>query len=535
MATVWLGREMIMTMTRDRQEKRKHWMPGFYFTRPCSLLITTGALLLLAGQAASQSRANEPKPSSQAPQASQQPQPPPTVSSPAAAEFVVPLSEADDRLNNLDRLLRRINGQLSEDGDLAETAERVKVASDSLSARAEQATASLRESPTIEKLRHMQADWRRQARTIEHQRGPVTQRLMELEKHISQLQTERELWRRARAQYQQAAGADVLVERVDDLLARIGQTLALAQKHRQDLLVVQNLLARQQLLASEVLDNIRDTEKKYSDSLLRADKRPLWQLFAGQAGPSYAEQARRSMSVWFSQAWESLKRGWSTLLWMGLILFVVSRVAIKLARKIAARQEGRTGHGDTSLFDRHPDRVALILAVWLLSWLPGVAPPFLGYFVETVLSIVFLLLIPPLFPAAFQPLIHLLAGIYVLARCWSFFATVPLLERLTSIFVLAAVVARAAQLMRPSRLKKFPGATLVPGFVIAAIWLALLLLAGALTANLCGYSALARLISVGVVRSVWQRSNSTCWRASPARCFRCCCAANGRSRSRRFV
>ena len=298
-------------------------------------------------------------------------------------------------------------------------------------------------------------------------------------------------------------GADVLVERVDDLLARIGQTLALAQKHRQDGLVVQNLLARQQLLASEVLDNIRDTEKKYSDSLLRADKRPLWQLFAGQAGPPYAERARSSMSAWFSQTWESLKEGWPSLLWMALILFVVSRVAVKLARKSAARQAGRIGHGDTSLFDQHPDRVALILAVCLLLWLPGVAPVFLGCFVETVLTVVFLLLIPPLFPAAFQPLMNLLTGVYLMSRFWSFFASVPLLERLTSIFVLAAVVATAAQLMRPSRLKKFPGATLVPGFVISAIWLALLLLVGALTANLFGYSALSRLLSVGVVRSVF--------------------------------
>ena len=291
-------------MPHDRQEERKYLQISFCLTRLCWLfLIVTAALFSAAGQAFSQNRAIESSVSSQASPTSQQPQNPPTVS-PPPPKFVVPLPEADEKLNNLDRLLRSIDLQLSEDQDLVESTEQAKIAGESLSTRAEQALASLRETPAIEELRDMEANWRQQTRTIESQRRPVTQRLVELEKHISQLQTEREQWQVARAQYQQAVGADVLVVRVDDLLARIEQTLALAQKHRQYGLMVQNLLARQQLLASEVLDTIRDTGKKYSDSLLRADKRPLWQLFAGQAAPSYAEQTRSSMSVWFSQAWE---------------------------------------------------------------------------------------------------------------------------------------------------------------------------------------------------------------------------------------
>jgi hypothetical protein len=86
------------------------------------------------------------------------------------------------------------------------------------------------------------------------------------------------------------------------------------------------------------------------------------------------------------------------------------------------------------------------------------------------------LLISPLFPTAFRPLLNLVTGAYVVARCWGSFASVPLLQRLTSIVVLAAVVVTATRLMRPSRLKRFPGTTLVPRFVIAAIWLAVLLL-----------------------------------------------------------
>jgi len=489
-------------MPHDRQEERKYLQISFCLTRLCWLfLIVTAALFSAAGQAFSQNRAIESSVSSQASPTSQQPQNPPTVS-PPPPKFVVPLPEADEKLNNLDRLLRSIDLQLSEDQDLVESTEQAKIAGESLSTRAEQALASLRETPAIEELRDMEANWRQQTRTIESQRGPVTQRLVELEKHISQLQTEREQWQVARAQYQQAVGADVLVVRVDDLLARIEQTLALAQKHRQYGLMVQNLLARQQLLASEVLDTIRDTGKKYSDSLLRADKRPLWQLFAGQAAPSYAEQTRSSMSVWFSQAWELLKGGWSSLLLMALTLLVLSRVAVKLARKNAARLTGRIGHGDTWLFDQYPDRVAILLSVGLLSWLPGAAPPFLGYLVETVLSVIFLLLIPPLFPAAFHPLLTLITSVYLVTRSWGFFASVPLLARVTSIFVLAAVAAIGAHLMRSSRLKRFPGATLVPGFVISAIWLALLLVMGALVANLYGYSALSRILGGGVIRSV---------------------------------
>src|SRR5262245_38907771 len=175
---------MVMTMPHDRQEKRRHLDTWLYLTWPRRLLlIATGTLLFLAPQLSSQSQTNQPGLSSPGPQAIQQPQTHPTDSSPPP-EFVVPLSEADETLNNLDSLLRRINARLSEGPDLAESAEQARLASQSLGSRAEQATRLVKESPTRDELLHMEADWRQQTRTIERQRGPVTQRLKELEKHI---------------------------------------------------------------------------------------------------------------------------------------------------------------------------------------------------------------------------------------------------------------------------------------------------------------------------------------------------------------
>jgi potassium efflux system protein len=493
-------------MRRDQQRMRNNGQAVPAFGRLCQLLLLTIATTLsLPDHTYSQSQARETgRPAQASPKASQQPQAPPATSPTPISELAVPLPEVAERLNNLDRLLRTINTRLSEDQELKEIAEESKISGRSLTERARQVEASLKEAPTIEELGDMEADWRQQNRKIELQREPVTRRLTELENYIGQLESERKLWELTRSQYQQVVGTEIIIERINSSLAQIRATLALAQKERQSSLIGQNLLAQQALLASDILDRIRHSEKVYNDSILRADGRPLWQMWStSQAGPSFGEQTRQAILKRLFENWELLKAGWLSLLLMALLFLVGSSLADRLARKMAGWHEGRSGHGDASLFYEHPKRVALVLATWSLSWLPSVAPAFLGDLVASLISIIFLLLVPPLFPTAFRPLLHLFTGAYALARFWSFFASVPLLERLTSLFALAAIIGAAAWLMRRSRLEKFPDGAHVPHLVIRGIWLALALLLGALVANLLGFFALSKLLSRGVIRSVF--------------------------------
>jgi potassium-dependent mechanosensitive channel len=468
-------------------------------------LLMAGTMLFLAGQAPSQSLAKQPRRSPQAPpQTSQQPQAPPATSPSPIPELAVPLPEVADRLNNSDRLLRTIRSRLSEDQGFKEIAEESEVTGRNLTERAAQLDASLKEAPTIEELGDMEAEWRQQNKKFQRQLEPLTRRLTELENYIGQLEGERKLWELTRSQYRQVVGTEIIVERIDSTLIEIRETLALAQKERRSSLVVQNLLARQALLASDVLDKIRNAQEMYNNSLLRADKRPLWQIWAVPlTGPSFVEQTRQAITKGLLQTWELLKGGWPSLLFMTLIFLLVSSLSERLGKKMSGIREGSSGHGDTSLLYR-PGRVSLIVAAWFLSWLlPLMAPPFLGHLLVSLTSIIFLLLVPPLFPAAFRPLLHLFTGAFALARLWSFFASVPLLERLTSLFALAAITATAAWLMRASRLGRFPDAGRVSRLVIRAIWLALALLLAALVANLLGLFALSKLLSRGVNRSVF--------------------------------
>jgi potassium efflux system protein len=494
-----------MIRLKPQNERRyRNASPHAWLCRP--FLLAAGAMFFLAGQAPSQNPARQPGRSPQAPpQTRQQPQAPLPATSPSPIpELAVPLPEVADRLNNLDRLVRTIRSQLSEDQGLKEIAEESQVTGRNLTERAAQVEASLKEAPTIEELGEMEAEWRQQNKKIQRQLEPLTRRLTELENYISQLEGEKKLWELARSQYRQVVGTEIIVERISGNLVRIGETLALAQKERQNSLVVQNLLARQALLASDALDKIHNAERMYNNSLLRADKRPLWQIWAVPlAGASFGQQTRQAITKGLSQTWELLKAGWPSLLLMALIFLLVSGLSERFGKKMASRQEARSGHGNTSLLYR-PGRVGLVVAAWFLSWLlPLMAPPFLGHLVASLTSIIFLLLVPPLFPAVFRPLLHLFTGAFTLARLWSFFASVPLLERLTSLFALAAITATAAWLMRASRLGKFPDAGRVSRLVIRAIWMALALLLAALVANLLGLFALSKLLSRGVIRSIF--------------------------------
>jgi hypothetical protein len=422
------------------------------------LLWVATVMLFLSSQALSQNRARKPRQLSPAPpQASQQPQAPPEAAPSPTLELAIPLPEVADRLNDLDRRLRSINVRLSENQGLKEITEEAEVVGRNLTERGALLEASLKEAPTIEELADAEKEWRQQSRKLERQLEPITKRLTELENYIGQLESEKKLLELTRSQYRQIVGTEIIVERIDSTLIAIRETLVLAQKERQSSLVVQNLLARQMLLASDILDRISDAERMYNNSLLRADRHPLWQIQAvPQAGPLFGEQTREAITKGILHTWELLKAGWPSLLLMALIFLTMGSLAERLGKKITGWQEGRSGHGDASLLYQH-GRVGLVAVAWLLSGLlPLMAPPFLGHFVASLTSIIFLLLVPPLFPAAFRPLLHLFTAGFVLARLWSLFASVPRLERPTSLFALAAIIAAGAWLMRPSRLEQFP-------------------------------------------------------------------------------
>ncbi len=473
--------------------------------RPSPLfLLAICTVLSLAGHIRSQSLPSQRSPSTQPSPRTNQPQTSSAPSSPPPPQVAVPLPEVADRLNKLDRLQRRINAQLFGDQDSEKIAEELKVANRNLAERADQVEVSLREAPTFDEVREMEADWQQQGRKLDRQLDPVTQRLTELENHIRQLESEKAVWELTRTQYQQQVGTEIVVQRIDNALTQIDNALALAQKRRQSSLVLQNLLSQQVLLISEVLEKIRAAESQYNNSLFQPDRRPLWQIWSTpQTGLSFGEQTRQAISNGLSHTWKLVKGGWLSLLLMPLIFLLVSSLALRLARKTVGWQEGRTGHGDASLFYSHPERVSLVLAIWFLSWLYPVAPTFLGHVVASLTFIIFLVLIPPLFPAVFRPFLYLFTAIYTLARLWSFFASVPLLERLTSLVALAAIIVTVLWLMRPSRLEKLPEIERLPGLVIRTTWMALALLFVALVANLSGYFALSKLLSRGVIRSAF--------------------------------
>src|SRR5262245_23282547 len=116
----------MMRLKPQNERRYRNASPHAWLCRP--FLLAAVAVLFLAGQGPSQSPARQPRRLPQAPQqTSQQPQTLPATSPSPIPELAVPLPEVADRLNNLDRLLRTISSQLSEDQGLKEIAEESEV------------------------------------------------------------------------------------------------------------------------------------------------------------------------------------------------------------------------------------------------------------------------------------------------------------------------------------------------------------------------------------------------------------------------
>lgn len=416
----------------------------------------------------------------------------------------MPLTEVADRLNSLELKLRSINGHLAGGQNLKANIDEIKVEGRTLIERAAQMDATLAEAPTLEDLKEIEANWNSENRSLDEKRKSVTQLLKQLEDDISQLESEQKLWDNTLKEYQQTVGADLVLERIAKNLTLIRNILTAAQEHRKSGLIYQNLIAEQSLIVSELLGNIAVAEEKYSDQIWQPDRRPLWKIWAApESNQSFRAPMRQAVSQELVHIWELIKKGSGSLLRVALIFLAVSLTIVALGRKLFRWQEGRSGHGDASMFYDHPVRASLIAATLIMYWLSFPAPAPLSKYVSSLVFCAFLLLLSPLFPAAFRPLLYLLTGVHALQTCWAIFASVPLLERLTSIFALAIFVAAAAWFMRPARLKKLPDTAKAPSYMITAIWVFLGLMLVALAANLLGYFALSKLLVRGLFQAAF--------------------------------
>lgn len=420
-----------------------------------------------------------------------------------AADNTVELSEVAERLNDVNRLLRGINDRLTSDDEINAIADTLSSAEEQLADKARATENSLAESLTLQEVSQVEAQWRTQQDQFERWIELVTRRAKELESNLQQLDQEQQLWEETFKQNQNSPGLEFLLTRITNALSDIRKTKALVQRHRQRILIIQNNLAPQELLFSDVLDKIELAKERLRRSLLTRDSPLLWQAWPGAAaGTSFLSLTKQSISQELSNLKNLIASKGSALILLLLFYLGAAGLAYVLSKKVSLWREGKQGVGDSAAFHHSPMTIAMVAATLCSFWLPALAPVVLSGLVYTLLFLSLIVFLAPLLPRLFRPLLYVAGLGHVLYRIRGGFQSAPVVERTISTIALAFVIGAALWLLRPARWRRVVPLSRSVRACLWAIWGFVVLLAVTLLANVFGYVALSRVIGRGAISSL---------------------------------
>ena len=230
-----------------------------------------------------------------------------------------------------------------------------------------------------------------------------------------------------------------------------------------------------------------------------AERVPLWQVMTEWQRMGLA--ASEIGALLSRQLWDALEFLRTHLLGLGLtvgLFFFILIVASLLSRKVSQWTQDHPNFQEATHFLKRPVSLALLITLscpWFFS------PPMLhgcsGGLEALLLLIPVLRLLPRLIHPAARPVLITVAVFFIFDSVRNLVLALPLLDRLSFLFLDIVAVAVLIWLLRLAR----ENAT--PAYLIFLFRVALLLMCTSLGANILGYFDLAKLLSTGTLYSAY--------------------------------
>src|SRR5262245_383743 len=409
----------------------------------------------------------------------------------------IPLSDVAKRLESSRRQIRDV-GERIQDPEVSKIAKEIESTRNTFAEEAKSADSAVAKSLKPEELSDLENSWKSRVARLAKWQQVVSRWTNQLYKDFTLVDQEEQTW-----ELTLKASAGSLpreVERaVRDLLAEIKKVKAEARKRLDAALVLENQLYQRETTISEILSGIAQGRDRFQQSLIVAERVPLWQVMTewqrmGLAAPEVAALLSR-------QFWDALEFLQTHLLGPGLTvcLFVfILIVASLLSRKVSQWTQDHPNFQEATHFLKRPVSLALLVTLVLsLIFFATNAPRLLRGLEALLLLIPVLGLLPRLIHPAARPVLISVAVFFIFDSVRNLVLALPLLDRLSFLFLDIIAVAVLIWLLRLAR----ENAT--PAYLIFLFRVALLLMCSSLVANILGYFDLAKLLSTGTLYSAY--------------------------------
>jgi potassium-dependent mechanosensitive channel len=434
------------------------------------------------------------------------PPPSPAAPTPAPAPTLepIPLKDIAKRLENSRRLLKETS-ERNEGIELAEIAREVEATRNTFTKEAKAAEAAIARSLRPEELWDLEVSWKNKAPRIAKWQQIVSTQAGQLSKDLTLIEQDEQIWELTLKTY--AAGAlPRQVERaIRDHLGEIKKVKAELRKRLDQALVLENGLYQRETTITRILGDVNLTKERFRDSLLVAERVPLWQIESEWQAMTLP--AGGLAGLLFGQLSDAIAFVRAHLLVLGLFGFflgVVLVVAFLLSRKVAQWTQDHPHFEEAASFLKRPVSLAfLITLVAVLVLFAGNAPRLILSLSAILLLLPLLRLLPPLIHPAARPPLFALAALYVVDSLRNLFLVIPILDRLSFLFTDLVAMAIALWLLRAAQIRRLRAETPMPAYLVLVCRLVVFILGVSVIANVLGYFDLARVLSTGTLYSIY--------------------------------
>lgn len=408
------------------------------------------------------------------------------------ATEAIPLPQIAERTDDLNVLLQEIKDGLTPPDELEDARQEAEMQLAETSQRKTQLREFLAGAPTpldvTDELRY----WRARSDETTAQRRSLKLSAARLEQQVATLNEQEPEWQSTAIEVLARPGIEAIAERAQQNLKNIRATRLMASEQLNTLLNLQNLVAEQDRLVSDILLQLLEFRREERKRILEPDSRPLWSSAKNQQAEP---MLRHSFDRSFQSTIQFLRsRKLATVLI--LVVYLLSLLAIFRLRHLLEPRLSDEVPQETLRVLRSPYSLALLVTLigtgeYVTSAPLGIAFVFyLAYLVP-----VFRLLIP-LLDEQLRTIVYVMSAFYVLQSLYLLVQLPMIYRREIYIWLVFAALASFGWLARRYRIWHPPVKSLGPKVVAFAGRTVLLFLAASLVANIVGFVSLAQVLSI---------------------------------------
>ncbi len=343
----------------------------------------------------------------------------------------IPMPEVVAQAEAATARLQDLAAEIAADQTINTVEKRLPTLAREVDARLADTTKILAARPSLDTLRTLEADWRSLTENLPAWRRELTARATKIEAEIAELAALSSIWEQTFALAQSSSAPPELAARAETVLAAIKQTRAQLEDGRTRILTLQSRVSEEETRTNAALVTVKEMREKMVGRLFVNDSPPIWSAsIRTRSGSELWHETRQSIITQFTALREYATRQADNFWLHGLLLLVLAGVLYWARRKVRPWVEAEPTLKPAATVFELPIAAALLLSVFLSSWLYPQAPRLLTALMGAAALAPTIIILRRMITRPLYPVLNALVVFYFADRLRDVAQALPLMSRL---------------------------------------------------------------------------------------------------------